>query len=290
MAVGDLITTAYRKQYDDVARQMIMQTEHLLEGTYVKDTLKGEEGYADYFGKTTLRKKTERFQQKERLDVDQSRRKYVTNPYWGCWSVDNADRVRMAVDPTSPFMKSIQAAVAVHKDQLIIDSFEATAYTGKDGTTPVSFLASQIIANGGTGITMAKLKKVRRLFKDNDMLTNNEPIYFLWSPEGEEQALGLTEITSNDYNTTRVLVNGSMTSFMGMEYRLSNLLPKSGNIRSCYAWVPSAIQMAISEDVKTNIYQDTNLVGDPWTCSIYMDMGATRMDEKKVVKIEIQEA
>lgn len=288
MAVGDLITTGFVKQYDANARLIAQQTNHALAGTYLTATLKGEEGYADQFGKASLVAKTERYQKKEIQDIAQYRRKYTTDPYWGYWVLDSRDKAEMLVDPTSLWMKSVEAAVARKKDSMIISALGGTAYTGKTGTTSVALPETQKIAHSEAGVTYAKIRKILQMFKDNDVM--DEQIYIVWSPEAEQQALDLAEIKSSDYTKISAIDNGGIKRYMGMNFITSNLLPKSTYYRSCYAWVPSGVQLATSDDVRTKIYEDTTLVGNPWAADLYMDLGATRMEEVKVIEFQIKES
>ena len=48
--------------------------------------------------------------------------------------------------------------------------------------------------------------------------------------------------------------------------------------------------MAVSEDVRSEIYKDRRYVGNPWAADFTYMIGATRLEEKRVVEFGVKES
>lgn len=95
-------------------------------------------------------------------------------------------------------------------------------------------------------------------------------------------------MTSADYNTIKALVNGEINTYLGFTWHKSTRLPKSGSIRSCYAWHEAGIGVAIGKEIRPRI---DVLPGKNYATQVYicMTIGATRVEEARVVQIDIVE-
>jgi len=98
-----------------------------------------------------------------------------------------------------------------------------------------------------------------------------------------------TEVTSSDFNTVKALVQGEIDSFLGFKFTVSNRLAKSGNDRTCIAFAQDGITLAIGKDVSARIDEraDKSYATQVYYCQ---SIGATRMEEAKVLGIVCQEA
>ena len=108
-------------------------------------------------------------------------------------------------------------------------------------------------------------------------------------PEQITNLLGTTEVTSSDFNTVKALANGEVDSFLGFKFTVSNRLAKSGNDRTCIAFAQDGITLRIGKDVSARIDEraDKSYATQVYYC---MSIGATRMEEAKVLGIVCQEA
>jgi hypothetical protein len=59
----------------------------------------------------------------------------------------------------------------------------------------------------------------------------------------------------------------------------------AGQSKAIPMWVKSGMYLGIWNDIKTNISQRNDLRGEPWQAYTKMSANATRLEEKKVVKI-----
>ena len=197
--------------------------------------------------------------------------------------------------PTSPIIQSHAQAYARTCDSIIIGALGGTAYTGTTGTTATVLPAGQKVAvnfvESGTaansGLTIAKLRAAKFLFDSNEIDEEEERIMVV-SAKQLQDLLRTIEVTSQDYNSVRALVDGALNTFMGFKFRRSQLLGKVSTVRSCYAYVKSGVILA-ERGLKTHMDVRTDLSHSLQIRSV-ASLAAVRMEEKKVVEIACDEA
>lgn len=203
--------------------------------------------------------------------------------------IDDADKVRMLIDPTSAYARTAAAAIGRAMDDAIIAAALGTAKTGKSGTTSTSFLSSNVIAGSAVDMTIEKLIKAKSLLDQSDV-DPSIPRYICVSPRQIEALLNTTAVTSSDFNTVKALVQGDIDTFMGFRFIVSNrlALDSGTNVRSCFAWAEDGIKLAVGKDVMARIEEraDKSYATQVYYCATF---GATRMEEEKVVKIDCDE-
>ena len=101
--------------------------------------------------------------------------------------------------------------------------------------------------------------------------------------------LGTTEVTSSDFNTVKALANGEINQFMGFNFIVSNRLAISSSKRECLLFTNDAIKLALGKDVMTRIDERSDK-GYSTQVYVCMTMGATRLEDEKVVTIQAHEA
>jgi hypothetical protein len=103
--------------------------------------------------------------------------------------------------------------------------------------------------------------------------------------------LNTTEVKSSDYNTVKALAMGQLDSFLGFKFIMSNRLKfdaTNTTDRLVYAFTQDAIKLAIGQDVIARIDERAD---KSYSTQVYyaMSIGATRMEEEKVVQIPCNE-
>ena len=94
-----------------------------------------------------------------------------------------------------------------------------------------------------------------------------------------------TTITSADYNSVRLLADGSITSFMGFDWIHTELLNIStGTTRSVLAWAKNSLLLGVGVEPVTRVSERAD---KSYSDQVFMamDIGSTRMDETGVVEI-----
>lgn len=184
-------------------------------------------------------------------------------------------------------------------DKTVIDALFGTAYTGETGVTPTSLPSGQEIAvdyvetgsAANSGLTIAKLRQASYLLNDAEV-DDEDPRIIVVSAKQLQDLLRTTEVTSADYNTVRALVQGQLDTFMGFKFRrvAKSFLPYTANtdVRKVVAYVKSGVKLAdAGRKVHVDIRPDKSHALQIRTVA---SLGATRMEEKKVVSIACDES
>ena len=224
-------------------------------------------------------------------EVPFSRRRVSFNTYRAVDLIDNPDRVKMAKDPTSPTMKQLTAAMNRQKDDVIIAAALGNAFSvsSADAASTVALPSGQQIAHGSADLTLAKLLNAKKILLSNDVDPGEEPMYVVVGPDQLEALLSVTTNTSVDFNSVRALMNAELDTWCGFKFIISTRLAKTGNIRSCFAWAKSGIGLAMngSPNIRISERSDKNYSTQ---CFVECSLGATRIEDEKVVQIDCDES
>ena len=203
--------------------------------------------------------------------------------------IDQQDRVRTLIDPTSQYALAAAYAMGRSMDDEIIAAVSGNAFGGETGSTTIALPSAQKITESGTaGLTIAKLRSAKEIM-DSQSIDPSIPRTIVVSPKQITDLLGTTEVTSSDFNTVKALANGEISSFLGFNFIVSNRLTSSSSKRLCLAFTNDAIKLALGKDVMTRIDEraDKGYSTQVYVC---MTMGATRLEDEKVVTIQAHEA
>ena len=170
-------------------------------------------------------------------------------------------------------------------DDEIIAAASGTAFTGETGSVSTALPASQKITESGTdGLTLAKLRQAKEKF-DSASVDPSITRFMVVGPKQISDLLNNTTVTSSDFNTVKSLVNGEINQFLGFTFITSNRLSIASNKRLCLAYAGDGIKLALGQDLMTRIDEraDKGYSQQVYVCA---SMGATRMEEDKVVTIQ----
>jgi len=285
------ITTAFVEQFGANLYMLSQQKGSRLRSCVDIETVKGEQAFFDQIGATEAIVRTSRHGDSPLVSTPHSRRRVGLADYeWGDM-IDKEDKVRTLIDPANGYVQSGMYALGRSMDDVIIEAATGTAYTGKAGTTPVALPAGQIIANGNTGLSITKLIQAKSLFGQNDVDIDDpmNKLYMVVSQKQLDDLLAEEEITSADYNTVKALVKGEVNSFMGFEFkRTQRLAIDSDDIRTCFAFCKSGIKLGLGADMTARVAERPDK-SFSWYAYASMSIGATRMEEVKVVRVDCDE-
>ena len=282
------ITTAFSQQFATNVQLLSQQTGSILRGGVSEESVTGEKAFFDQVGAAAAVKRTSRHGDTPLVDTPHSRRMVTMDSYEWADLIDDADKVRMLIDPTSTYARAAAAAMGRAMDDAIIEAATGTAKTGKSGSTSTSMLSDHQIANGSADLTLAKLIEAKKIL-DLASVDPSIPRHIAVGPDQIEALLNSTTVTSSDFNTVKALVQGEINTFMGFQFHVTTRLAKSGNIRTCFAWAEDGIKMAMGKDVMSRIEEraDKSYSTQVYYCATF---GATRMEESKVVQIDCDES
>jgi len=283
------ITTAFVQQYSNNVQMLSQQKGSLLRSVVDSETVRGKNSFFDQVGVATAQKRVSRHSDTPQIDTPHSRRRVSLVDYEYADLIDNADRLKTLIDPTSSYALAAAYAMGRAMDDEIIAAISGTAYTGETGSTSTPLPSSQKITEASTGgLTLDKLRNAKQILDLADV-DPSLPRYMVIGPKGLSDLLNNTTITSSDYNTIKALVQGELNTFMGFNFIVSNRLSLASNKRLNLAFVGDGVKLALGQDVVTRIDERADK-GYSTQVYVSMSMGATRMEENKVVTIESYEA
>lgn len=255
------------------------------------DMLEGRFGYYDRIGAVNMTKRTARHQDTNIVEVPHSRRRVSLSDFEMGHLLDKQDLKKLSSDPKSKYMKNALAAANRQIDDLIIQAATANSFSiDEDGAaTPIALPAGNVIAAGGTGLTLAKLLTAREILGTAEAEgEDGQPEILVFSARQRTTLLNTTEVKSKDFNAVQALVKGEIDEFLGFKFIRTERLLRTGTTRRCLAFQPNAIGLAIGEDVEVDIGPRRDK-GNATQLLVTMQMDATRVEDERIVAIDCTE-
>ena len=284
------VTTAFVQQYSSNVQLLSQQKGSLFRNAVRVESQVGKNAFYDQVGSATAQKRLSRHADTPQLDTPHARRRVSLVDYEYADLIDDQDKVRTLIDPTSPYSQATAFAMGRAIDDEIISAAFGTAYTGETGSTSTTFPSGQVVAVGSPaeGLTIAKLVSAKQLLDEANVDTTL-PRYVAVAPEQLSDLLNITTVTSSDYNTVKALVQGEIDTFLGFKFIVSTRLSsESGVNRRVIAWAEDGLLLSIGKDITAKIDERAD---KGYATQVYyaMSIGATRMEEEKVVEIKCRE-
>ena len=282
------ITTAFVNQFSANVQMLSQQMGSLLRNAVDTESVNGEKAFFDQVGQAAAVLRTSRHQDTPLVDTPHTRRMVTMSDYEYADLIDDSDKVRLLVDPTSTYSRAAAAAMGRAMDDVIITAALGTSQTGKDGSTSTTLPAGQKIAHGSAGLTIAKLVSAKELL-DAASVDPSIPRHIIVSPKQISDLLNNTTVTSSDFNTVKALAQGEISSFVGFNFIVSNRLNTDSNSdRQVIAFAQDGIKLAVGKEPAARIDERAD---KSYSTQVYycQTIGATRMEEEKVVEIACNE-
>lgn len=281
------VNTAFVQQYTTNVQLLLQQRGSKLREACTAGSYTGKAAKAiEQVGPVTSQKKTTRHADTPLISTPHDARWVFPTDFEWADLIDDQDKLRMLIDPTSPYALNGAYALGRSMDDLIIEAALGTAKTGENGSTNTAFAtATQTIVVGASRMTVAKLRTAKRILMQAEVDFQNDPAYIALTSRQIEDLLATTEVTSSDYNTVKALAMGDIDTFMGFKFIQIERLPLDGSgDRRCFAWVRSGMHVGLWNDITTKI---TERADKSYANQVYVKgtFGATRTEEKKVVEI-----
>ena len=158
------ITTAFVQQYSNNVQMLSQQKGSLLRKAVEVESVVGKNAFFDQVGAATAQKRTSRHSDTPQIDTPHARRRVSLVDFEYADLIDNQDKIRTLIDPTSSYAMAAAYALGRSQDDEIIAAVSGTAFTGETGSTSTALPSSQKITESGTdGLTIAKLRTAKKL-------------------------------------------------------------------------------------------------------------------------------
>ena len=275
------------QQYSANVQMLSQQMGSRLRDAVRVESIVGKNAFMDQIGVATAQLRTSRHADTPQLDTPHARRRLSLADYEYADLIDDEDKVRMLIDPTSSYAQAAAAAMGRAMDDVIITAALGTASSGETGSGSASLDATaNMVGSSSTNVNLSVsiLREAKRKLDAQDV-DPSIPRYIAVGPSQIESLLSETAVTSADFNTVKALVQGEVDTFMGFKFIMTNRLSiDSNDIRSCFAWAEDGITLGIGKDISARIDEraDKGYATQVYYC---MSIGAVRMEENKVVKI-----
>ena len=299
------ITTAFVEQYKSNVMDLVQQKGSRLRSAVMTDTVNGKKKFYEQVGTTQAQLRTSRHADSPLVNTPHLRRSMTLEDYeWGDL-IDNADRVRLLIDPTDAYARNAAWAMGRAMDDVIIAAVRGTSYTGVSGATSVLWSAQDGtsgttdqhvdvdvgVDTDHTGLNIQKLIQAREILRGNEV-DDDEELFCVVNAQMMGSLLNQTQVTSADYNSVKALVRGELDTYLGFKFIHSERGGLSANTsgntaatdQACWCWAKSGIQLGIGADIKASIAPRAD---KSFSTYVYysMTLGATRLEEKKIVEI-----
>lgn len=281
------VTTAFVQQYTTNVGLLLQQRGSKLRDAVTAGSYTGKAAKAiEQIGAVTAQPRVTRHGDTPLISTPHDARWVFPTDYEWADLIDDQDKLRMLIDPTSPYAINGAYALGRAMDSLIITAALGTAKTGENGTDNTAFdTSNQQIGASAAGLTIAKLREAKKILMENEVDVEMDPLFIAVTAQQLDDLLGTTEVTSSDYNTVKALVQGTVDSFMGFKFIHTELLGIDGSSnRRVIAWARSGMHLGLWDDINSRIDQRAD---KSYSTQVYVKgtFGATRTEEGKVVEI-----
>lgn len=303
------ITTAFVDQFGANVFHLSQQKGSRLRSCVRVESQNGESQFYDRIGKVAAVKKAGRHSNTPQLDTPHTRRRVTLEDYEWADLIDKEDKVRMLNDPASEYVMAAMWALGRSMDDEIIAASIGTAYGGQKGATSVTLpTTQQYAANDGSATSNLNIITLRAVKRMMDQKEVEGKRYLACAAVQIEALLGQTAVTSSDFNTVKALVQGEVNTYLGFEFvRIERLGTQSAALsgsgttgvvgsgtslvgyRQAFAWSHDGLLLAIGANMQSRISERSD---KSYSMQAYasMSVGATRMEEEKVVEILCKES
>lgn len=282
------VTEAFVAQFGDNVILLSQQKGSFLR-SYVrtKDGVVGKRTSFERIGATSMQKRTSRHSDTPLVDTPHSRRWANVEDYDWADLIDNPDEVKMLVSLESPYAQNAAFAAGRTIDDVVIAAALGTAVTGEEAAGTQTLPSGQKVAASATGLTLAKIRSAHKILNKNDVLAEDR--FAVINAESLDDLLGDSTITSGDFNSVRLLMQGDIKSFMGNTWLRTERLTKDANgDRANIFYQKMGVGLAVQREPNTRISErdDKN-----YSTQVYISLGlgAVRIEDATVVEVAVVE-
>lgn len=194
--------------------------------------------------------------------------------------VDTIEELTVNFDVKRELAMVVTAAIGRRSDQIMINALDASN-------------TANVITDGGANMSYDKLRAMINYFESNAIPPSER---FLAMTGANLQALlADDQMISNRYTDNYAVVRGTLneSNVMGCNIRIiPNMpeggLPKTGNIRSCFAWHKQALGMAVGQDMRVEINYLPQYTS--WLVNGMFFAGASAIDDLGIIEIQCDES
>ena len=284
------ITSSYINQFSDNLHNLLEDKGAKTRGVFPVEMANGEKHFFDRLGSFVATEVTSRLQNTPLQDPNHSRRMASLKRYVAATYLDDIDKFKMLIDPTSDYARKLSTAHGRNYDAAVFTAALGSAATGVDGTGSQAFDSNQQIAHGSAGLTVAKFNQALRMLQANEVDIEDDLVLFVNS-RGIEDLLGDTtnQMTSFDFMGSKPLADGKVPMFRGVQIVHTERIPDqtASSVYRALLCTKDAVKVAMAHDVKVEVDKRPDIL-NAYQVLTTMMFGAVRMEEGMIVDILFQ--
>ncbi len=289
--MADTVNVEFVHAYTAELHRLLAQQEtKLRQAVRVKSGVVGKTYHFERLGASDLVAIVSRHQATPILNPVHSRRRVTFSDRGGAILLDRHDEIKMLIAPKNDYARNHAESYNRFLDDLIIAAAtgNSIAVDAADAASNVAIGSANQIAAGSVGLTFEKVLQASRIMNEANVPQGDR--YFAISPQGLEDLLQETEVTSSDFNQLMALKTGTLNGpYMGFSWIMSTRLAISSTTRTCIAWHRDGLGLAIGLEIEIDIARRKDL-NNAWQVHALVSAGATRIEESRVIQVDITEA
>jgi hypothetical protein len=193
---------------------------------------------------------------------------------------------RVNFNERQELVQVVSGAIGRRMDQVIIDALVAASSTGT--------VANTVADDGSTGsasnLNVGKLRAAKKALDAKNVPMEGRTIVL--HANNLSALLGLTSVTSSDFNTVKALVTGEVDTFLGFKFvtvgdRDEGGLPVASSVRTVFAFHRDAVGMAIGLNQTSRV--DYIAEKTSFLVASMFSAGSVAIDSEGIVKISCTE-
>lgn len=289
------IDTSLVQNYGRNVFMMAQQTESRLRDKVIIENPTAERHYFELYDTNgAMNEVTTRNADVIASDTEFQRRAVDIIDYDDAKYINKFDQVKMLIDPMSPVVMAQAAQMGRQIDDIIIASAFVDMKTGKTGSGTSSLPVGQVVGinswaygagTGNSNLTVSKILEAKAILDANEVPQDGR--YFVVDAINHTKLLATAEASSRDFVSQANIERGELKFFAGFEFvRSERLLSDSNSYKRCFAFQRTGMGLAINKDAMSRITERDDKRGYPWQAYICLSMGATRLENKKVVEVK----
>jgi hypothetical protein len=193
---------------------------------------------------------------------------------------------RVNFNERQELVQVVSGAIGRRMDQVIIDALIAASSTG----TVANTIQNDGTTGSATDLNVGKLRAAKKILDAKNVPMEGRTIVL--HANNLSALLGLTSVTSSDFNTVKALVTGEVDTFLGFKFvtigdRDEGGLPKASADRTVFAFHRDSVGMAIGLNQTSRV--DYIAEKTSFLVSSMFSAGSVAIDSEGIVKITCAE-
>lgn len=199
---------------------------------------------------------------------------------------DIFNQQRVNFNERQELVQVVSGAIGRRMDQVIIDSLIAASSTG----TVANTIQNDGTTGSATDLNVGKLRAAKKILDAKNVPMEGRTIVL--HANNLSALLGLTSVTSSDFNTVKALVTGEVDTFLGFKFvtigdRDEGGLPKASADRTVFAFHRDSVGMAIGLNQTSRV--DYIAEKTSFLVASMFSAGSVAIDSEGIVKITCAE-